>query len=172
MRKFHTAFTLIEMLISVTIFSVMVLYLYRTYSSLNLSNGNLKVEVNKIKKIDAIRKLIFLDTTLALQGKITIVNREKNEDFVFFQSSHSIHRRFNPYIVYMVKNAHLYRLESLKKMESYDLPSDAAFSIDDLGAVKSFRIYKSTTKDLRYLVHIDFVKMDAVLLKILPLNEY
>jgi len=172
MRKLRTAFTLIEMLISITIFSIMMLYLYNTYSSLNISNNNLKTEVDKIKKIDKIRKIIFLDFTLAIKGKVDIQNRDKDEDFVFFQSSHSIHRRFNPYIAYMVKEKHLYRLESLKKISSYELSSDAAFDIEDLGEVKSFRVYKTTKKSQSFLVAIDFVSMDDVLLKVNPLNQY
>jgi prepilin-type N-terminal cleavage/methylation domain-containing protein len=172
MRKLRTAFTLIEMLISITIFSIMMLYLYNTYSSLNISNNNLKTEVDKIKKIDKIRKVIFLDFTLAIKGKVDIQNRDKDEDFVFFQSSHSIHRRFNPYIAYMVKEKHLYRLESLKKISSYELSSDAAFDIEDLGEVKSFRVYKTTKKSQSFLVAIDFVSMDDVLLKVNPLNQY
>ena len=172
MRKLRTAFTLIEMLISITIFSIMMLYLYNTYSSLNISNNNLKTEVDKIKKIDKIRKIIFLDFTLAIKGKVDIQNRDKDEDFVFFQSSHSIHRRFNPYIAYMVKEKHLYRLESLKEISSYELSSEAAFDIEDLGEVKSFRVYKTTKKSQSFLVAIDFVSMDDVLLKVNPLNQY
>lgn len=172
MRIFRTAFTLIEMLISITIFSIMMLYLYNTYSSLNLSNNKLKNEVDKIKKIDKIRKIIFLDYTLAIKGKVEIENRDKDEDFVFFQSSHSIHRRFNPYIVYMLKDKHLYRLESLKKISSYELSSDAEFDIEDLGKVQSFRVYKATKKRQSFLVAIDFASMDDVLLKVNPLNEY
>jgi len=172
MKRFRTAFTLIEMLISITIFSIMMLYLYKTYSSLNISNDNLKIEVNKIQKIDKIRKLVFLDFTLALnKGTVSVDNRDKDEDFVFFQSAHSVHRRFNPYITYIVKEKHLYRLESLKKFDSYEIASDAAFDIDDLGEVESFRVY-TATKRRSLLVAIDFKAMDDVLLKINPLNEY
>jgi hypothetical protein len=128
--------------------------------------------VEKVQKIDKIRKLVFLDFSLALKGNISVINREKNEDFVYFESSHSVHRRFQPYIVYMLKDGHLYRLESLQQIASYELASDAAFDIEDLGEVKSFRVYKTTKKTQSYFVAIDFVKMDDLLLKINPLNEY
>ncbi len=175
MRRLRAAFTLIEMLIAVSIFSIMMLYLYKTYSTLNISNANLKGEVSKIQKIQKIKKLIFLDFTLAIYNPadmIHIDNREKNEDFVVFQTSHSVHRRINPYVTYIVKDKKLYRLESLKKFTSYELPSDAAFDIDELGEVKSFRVYKTTKKTQSYLVAIDFKSMDDILLKVNPLNEY
>ncbi|WP_297442938.1 prepilin-type N-terminal cleavage/methylation domain-containing protein [Sulfurimonas sp.] len=176
MKKFNrTAFTLIEMLVAISIFSIMMLYLYKTYSTVNISNDNLKVEANKIKTIEALKKVVFLDYSLALYKPneiITIDNRESNEDFIHFQSSHSIHRRINPYIIYMVKNKKLYRLESLKKISSYEMSSDAEFDIDFLGDVNSFRVYKSTNKNVVYLIAINFKKMGKVLLKVKPLNEY
>lgn len=174
-KKSRAAFTLIEMLIAISIFAVMMLYLYKTYSSLNISNDNLKVEVNAIEKLQRIKKVIYLDYTLALykpQGMISIDSRERREDFVHFQSSHSIHKRINPYIVYMVKNQKLYRLESLKKITSYEISSDAEFDVDCLGEVNSFRVYKSTHKELAYLIEVNFKKMGNILLKVKPLNEY
>ena len=175
MRRLKAAFTLIEMLIAISIFSIMMLYLYNTYASLNISNENLKGEVQKIQKIQKIKKVVFLDFTLALfdpRGIVHIDNRDKREDFVFFQTSHSLHRRINPYVTYVVKNQILYRLESLKKFDSFELPSDAEFDVDELGDVKSFRVYKTTKKAQSYLVAVDFKEMDDLLLKVNPLNEY
>ena len=175
MRKLRAAFTLIEMMIAISIFSIMMLYLYKSYATLNISNENLKVEVNKIKNMQKIKKVIYLDFTLALYNSrniINIENRDKGEDFVFFQSSHSIHNRINPYITYIMKNEKLYRLESLKRISTYDLASDAEFDIELLGEVNSFKVYKTTNKEASYLVAINFKKMDNILLRINPLNEY
>jgi len=175
MRKLRSAFTLIEMLIAVSILSIMMLYLYKTYATLNISNANLKGEVSKIQKIQKIKKIIYLDFTLAIfnpKGMVMINNREKNEDFVVLQSSHSLHRRVNPYITYIVKNKKLYRLESMKRFTTHELSSDAKFDVDEIGEVKSFRIYKTTKKTQSYLVAISFKSMDDILLKVNPLNEY
>lgn len=175
MKKLRAAFTLIEMMIAISIFSIMTLYLYKTYSSLNIANENLSVEVSKIQKIQKIKKLLYMDFNLALFNEkniINITNRDKGEDFVFFQTSHSVHKRFNPYITYIVKNKKLYRLESLKPIDSYDISRDAAFDVDYLGEVKSFRVYKSTSKNVSYLVAVDFKSMENILLKITPLNSY
>jgi len=175
MKKLRAAFTLIEMLIAISIFSIMTLYLYKTYSSINIANKNLGVEVSKIQKIQKIKKLLYMDFNLALFNEKNIINithKDKGEDFVFFQSSHSVHKRFNPYITYIVKDKKLYRLESLKPIESFDIPRDATFDVDYLGELKSFRVYKSTSKNVSYLVAVDFKSMKNVLLKITPLNSY
>ena len=173
MRLKKDAFTLIEMMISIVILSIMMTFLYKSYASLNLSNDILKKEVQSISNIQKIKKVIYLDFALALYNSTNIQNRETNEDAVFLQSSNSIHQRFNPYIVYMVKENKLYRLESLKEIESYELASDAEFDIDYLGEVEGFRVYRSskTEKEL-YLLHIDFKHLDDVLMKVKVLNEY
>jgi len=175
MKKLRAAFTLIEMLIAISIFSIMTLYLYKTYSSINIANENLGVEVSKIQEIQKIKKLMYMDFNLALFNEkniINIKNRDKGEDFVFFQSSHSVHKRFNPYITYIVKNEKLYRLESLRPIDSFEIGRDVSFDIDYLGEVNSFRVYKSTNKNVSYLVAVDFKSMENILLKITPLNNY
>jgi len=164
-------FTLIEMMVSITILSIMMLFLYKTYSTFNISNNNLKKEVDGFVDMQKVRKVIYLDFTMALSKTIKIQNREKNEDVVFFQTSNSIHRRYNPYVVYKVKDKKLYRLESLKMITSYELPADSEFDIDYLGEVEGFRVYKSSnTKSGNYFINIDFKKFDDVLFKVKVLN--
>ena len=164
-------FTLIEMMISITILSIMMLFLYKTYSTFNISNENLKKELDTTLKIQKIKKTIYLDFTLAQNSSIRIQNREKNEDFIFFQTTNSIHRRYNPYIAYKVKNNKLYRLESLNRLTTYELPADSEFDADFLGEVKSFRVYKSSKKDeSTYVIHIVFKKFNEVLFKVKVLN--
>jgi len=171
MKLNRAAFTLIEMMIAITILSIMMLFLYKSYANLNISNSNLKQETSTLLKIQKIKKVIYLDFLTALYHSTTIVNREKDEDFVVLQTAHSIHKRFNPYISYLVKNKKLYRLESLKKFTEYELASDSEFDIDYIGKVNSFRVYKSKEKEM-FLVHISFKNRGEILLKINPLNEY
>jgi len=168
----RAGFTLIELMIAITILSIIMLFLYKSYATLNISNQNLKFESQSVEMIQKIKKVIYLDYSLALGNSIVIVNREKNEDFVYMQSTHSIHRRFNPYITYMIKGNKLYRLESLKPFKEYRLVSDSDFDVDFIADVKSFRVYKSTnTKINAYLVHINLNSSDEILLKINSLNE-
>lgn len=172
MKLKRAGFTLIELMIAITILSIIMLFLYKSYATLNISNKNLKFESQSVEIIQKIKKVIYLDYSLALANSVVITNREKNEDFVYMQSSHSIHRRFNPYITYMIKEDKLYRLESLKVFKEYQLSSDSEFDIDFIADVKSFRVYKSSdTKKNAYLLHINLESNDEILLKINNLNE-
>jgi len=155
------AFTLIELLVSITILSIMMLFLYRTYAMTNFSNTIFKDESKKIIDIQKIKKVIYLD--FAFASSVTIKVEEKNEDLVKLQSSNSIHQRFNPYITYTVKNKKLYRLESLK---------DSQFDIDYLGEIQRFKVYKSSDKNSNiFLVNIEFKNQQQILLKINNSNK-
>jgi len=166
MRKTKSAFTLLELLISIVILSIMVMYLYHSYNSLNRSNQGLHIQTNKIMKREKIKKLLYLDF-LNAGSSVKITHREKNEDFVVLQTTHSIHRRFHPYVLYMLKEDKLYRLESLKKIASYEIASDALFDVDYLGKCRLLRVYKSSKKDANaYLIHINFKKMEEIILKV------
>ena len=166
------AFTLIELMISISILSIMMLYLYQSYSSFNRSNIIVKKEIEEIVSTQKLKKVLFLDFSLALPQTTTIQNRESNEDFVFLQSTNSIHKRFNPYIAYIVKEKKLYRLESLRAFKAYDISADAFFDIDYIGEVDSFRIYKSSNNQKEaYLIDVDFKNIEDVILKVNVLNN-
>ncbi len=165
------AFTLIEMMISITILSVMMLFLYKTHTTFNISNNNLQQELDTLVKMQKIRKIIYMDFVLARDKSIRIQNRDKNEDALFFQTSNSIHKRYDPHVAYKIKGKKLYRVESLKPIITYDFPIDSEFDIDCLGEVESFRVYQSLNKKQHtYVVHVDFKKFDDILFKIKVLN--
>lgn len=170
MRNFTKAFTLIEMMISITILSIMMLYLYKTNATLHLSNDNLKEESHNVQKLQKIKQVIYLDFLSAVHdgnSSIIVINREKNEDFVSFMSKHSIHQRVNPYLTYIVKNKKLYRLESLKQIKDFEISTEEEFELDSLGDVEIFRLYKSKeNKKNEYLLHIKFNDQQKVILKI------
>ena len=158
------AFTLIELLISIVILSMIMLFLYKTYSMLNRSNLKLKEASTKIVNLQKIKKVIYMDFLFAQQNSVHIKKQDKNEDFAYLQSLNSWHQRCNPFITYIVKNHRLYRLESLTKIKSYDLTRDNQFDIDYLGEIKIFKIYKSSSRN-SYLINIEFKSKDSILIK-------
>jgi len=168
MRK---AFTLIELLISIVILSILMLFLYKSYASLNRSNDTLAQQTQKIKKEELLKKTIYLDFSVAFAATFKTLNQSKTEDVVFLQSSHSVHDRINPYIAYLVKDKILYRLESLKPFKEYPLAADSEFVADTLGRVKTFRLYKSSkAASMIYLLHIVFENKNEILMKLKVLN--
>lgn len=174
MRK---GFTLIEMLISVVILSIMMIFLYQSYASLNRSNIFYKEKTDAISIEQIKKRVMYLDFSLALNKSITILNQEKNEDVVFMQTSNSIHKRLNPYVSYIVNDEKLYRLESLDKILEYPLGNEDQYISDYFGDVDDFRVYKSTQQDANssseiYLLHVNYKEEKDVILKVKVLNDY
>jgi prepilin-type N-terminal cleavage/methylation domain-containing protein len=166
------AFSLIELMISITILALMMIFLYQSYASLNHSNSFYKKEVSSIKSEEILKKVIFLDFSLAMNSSVQVLDQDVKEDIVFMQSANSLHDRFHPYIAYIIKNFKLYRLESLKAFTEYPLPAESEFSADYLGEVNSFRVYPSDSKKSSILlVHVDFKEKEDILLKIKVMNE-
>ena len=163
MRK---AFTLIELMISIVILSIVMVFLYKSYAELNAQNKIYNQASEKIKKIELIKQTLFLDFSLSLKSTTTIIPQDKKVDIVFLQSSHSIHDRINPYIGYIVKENKLYRIESLKVLQKYPIPLDVDYDIDYLGEIKNFRVYLSSTVPNLYLVDLSLKDMGQVLIKI------
>jgi len=169
------AFTLIEMMIAISIFAIVSLFLYKSYYSLNQSNLKYEELLKKSEKFNKIKKTIYLDFTLALSSDISILNQEKIEDVVLFQTTNSIHNRINPYVGYIIKDKTLYRIESLNKL-TYPLDAELDADVDKIAKVKRFRVYKALKKinsfsKTLYLVDIIFENGNRILYKIDSLNN-
>ncbi|MDF1877747.1 prepilin-type N-terminal cleavage/methylation domain-containing protein [Sulfurimonas sp. SAG-AH-194-L11] len=163
------AFTLIELLISIIILTILMLFLYKSYANLNRSNALLNEEVQKISKIQKIKRTLILDFTRALS--VNILPQDTKIDIGFLQTTHSLYKRINPYVGYIVKDEKLYRIESFKVLREFPLVADSEFVVEELGEIKIFRIYKSgDAKVNSYLVHLLFKDTTEILLKLNPLD--
>jgi len=166
------AFTLVELLISIIILSFLMTALYKSYASLNASNSIYKNKSDDIKSIELKRKTIYLDLSLAIPKSLIYLDRDTKKDIISFQTINSVHKRFNPYITYIVKDSILYRLESLTKIKIFPFNSDFNGNVDNLGEVDEFKIYKSKSKsDESYLVNIVFKNNAKILLKVKVLSQ-
>jgi len=170
----RSAFTLIELLISISILSILMLALYKAYDTLNISNNIYKEKTKKIQTLSLKKRTIHLDFALSLKddanATLKYLDQDIKEDIVTFQSSNSIHRRYNPYLTYFVKNDKLYRIESLQKIEKYPFEDFITANIDELGKVDKFKIFKSK-KDESFLIDVRFKDEDNILMKVKSLNE-
>ena len=162
------AFTLIELLISIVILSILMLFLYKSYANLNKSNQSISREIQKVQRIQEIKKTLYMDFNLAFKGSIEILHQDKSTDILFMQTRYSLHKRVNPYVAYIFKDKKLYRLESLRVYKEYPLSSKADFVSDYVAEVKSFRVYKS--KKSSYLIDLRVSNKEELLLKVKPLN--
>lgn len=162
----RAAFTLIEMMIAITLFSVVMIFLYQSMATLDKSNRFYGNRLDDIKTQQSLLKTLYLDLSLAVANSAEINSVDKNEDMVFMQTSHVIHTHVMPYVIYFVKNKHLYRVESADKL-AYPFESNINALIDDFGEVKKFRLYKNST---HFLLHLNIDGKEDTLLKIRYLN--
>ena len=167
MKKQSSAFTLIELMISVSILALIMLFMYKSVDQLQSSNRFYAKKIAIIDKKEKIKKLFFLDFTLIVDKKYRSELVEKNEERVFFQTQNSIHHRYNPYIAYLVTEKHLYRVESSLPL-MYPLSNGLDIDVDDLGKVDGFRVYNNA-KSYKLL----YTKIDGseYLMKIHSLNN-
>ena len=159
------AFTLIEMMIAITLFSVVMIFLYQSMATLDKSNRFYSDKLQEISTEQALFKTIYLDLSLSVANNGVVNNIDKNVDMVFLQTTHVVHTHVMPYIVYFVKEKHLYRVESATKL-SYPFESNINVLIDDFGEVQKFRLYKNST---HFLLHLNIDGNDN-LIKIRHLN--
>ncbi|MGB5964808.1 MAG: prepilin-type N-terminal cleavage/methylation domain-containing protein [Sulfurimonadaceae bacterium] len=162
----RNGFTLIEMMIAITLFSVVMIFLYQSMATLDKSNQFYSDKLQSISTEQSLFKTLYLDLSLSESNSGEINNINKNEDMVFLQTSHVVHTHVMPYVVYFVKENHLYRVESASKL-SYPFESNINALIDDFGEVKKFRLYKNST---HFLLHLNINGKEENLLKIRHLN--
>ena len=149
------AFTLMEMLIAVTILSLITIFLYRTFASLAHSNDFYAKELALTSHEQKVANTLYLDLTLGIPASLKLININKNSDVLLMQSKHSIHRQIKPYIAYIIKENHLWRIEASEPL-SYPLSEETQMLIDDLGEASVFRAYQ---KDNATLVHLEQKEM-------------
>ena len=165
------AFTLIELMISIMILSILMLFLYKSYSDLNRSNRQYTSALESLNEKELLKKAIYLDLLMASKSHMIIQNIDREFDLISFKTKHSLHRRVEPYVCYIIKDKVLYRLESLLQITSIDINRDIAFDIDRVAKVKKFRIFGTRGKDKElYLLNMRLENNEQILLKVKVLN--
>jgi len=165
------AFTLIELMISIMILSMLMLFLYKSYSDLNRSNSSYTEAVKKLQRDALVKKTLYLDLLMASKKRMIIQNIDREFDLVSFETKHSLHRRINPFVAYIIKDGILYRLESLLQVTSIDINRDIAFDVDKIAKVKKFKLFGTRdNKKEFYLLDMRLENKEDILLKIRLLN--
>jgi prepilin-type N-terminal cleavage/methylation domain-containing protein len=163
------AFTLLEMMVSIVIFSLISVYLYQSLATLRQSNSFYADELKQIEDRNRIIKTLFLDLSLSAKGTVEISKEEKQVDFIFMQTSHSVHRRIMPYVGYIVRKGTLYRIESPLKIGRPIEVTDHII-VDKIAPVEIFRLYPR--QDQRYfLLNIKFKGDAEQFVKVQALNH-
>lgn len=116
------AFTLIELVIAIAIFSIIVVYMTKAASTTSKSSAAYERVYQRVNKTQKVKKLLYNDifNQVDITSTPTISNEDKTYNDTTYKTSrycirtnNSLHDLVQPYICYMVKNGTLYRLESL-----------------------------------------------------------
>ena len=159
-------FTLIEMMIAISLFTVVMIFLYQAMATVDKSNRFYGDKLESIIRAQKLTKTLYLDLSLSVPNSGEINSVERNVDMLFIQTSHVVHTHVMPYVVYYVKDKHLYRIESAQKL-SYPFDSNINVNIDNFGPIHTFRIYKNST---HFLLHLSNDGKKDNLMKVRYLN--
>ena len=156
------AFSLVEIIISITLFSIIMLFLYQTLDMTKKTNTFYDDKFELLDKQNRIKKIFFLDMIHSENKGIPILDREQNA-ILSFSSTNTYHNPFFTNITYMVsREKNLLRIESKMKFDKEKL-SDNFFQntyIDILYKdVEKFEVVKSDKKTSFYIKKSDNQKV-------------
>jgi len=157
------AFTLVELMIAVILFSIIVTFLYESVAQLQRSNEQLLTQTHKVDKREAILKLLYNDFINA--RSITVVEKLTSTDTIRVQSYNSLYEMSEPYIYYKVYKGEntLRRIESPVEELNYE---QNLYRFDTLSTgVSFFKVYESKG---HYLIYLKLEGAEDIYLDIYP----
>lgn len=108
-------FTLLEVLISITIFMIILVFLYKVLDDIKVLDKKFEQHLYTNETINSIYKIIAEDIAES-KGAISLSLDRDNNAIVIFQSNNSFHNPFYSNLTYMISsNNNLVRIESQEK---------------------------------------------------------
>jgi len=148
------AFTLIELIISIIIFSLILTFLYSTVNNLNLSNEFYRAKKVEFDEKEKLVKLLYLDISKAKEVKI-LNPLDRQFSIVSIKETQSIYGPSRANVLWFVnKNENI-----LSRIESYDeIKNDGVFlGNEQLGIIplgskcETFKLFKQQNGTILYL---------------------
>ena len=118
------AFTLVEVLISITLFSIILLFMYKTLDMTNFSNKLFEDKIEKNMLQNSMKQILIEDILEAS----SVLNLDETAEFLLLeiQSNNMYHDVFYKYIYYLVsREKNLLRIESLNKINFKNLTHES-----------------------------------------------
>lgn len=108
------AFTIIELVIAVAIFSIIIVYMYQAVNTTKKGNEVYKKHHEMIAENENAKRVFYND----IFNQVDPYKDISFQDNIFYiRSNNSLHGIVAPYIAYMLKSKNLIRIESLKKIK-------------------------------------------------------
>jgi len=148
MRQEKSAFTLVEVLISITLLSLVLMALYKSSDLLRRSNMHLYHHLEHISDAMKGSQVLYLDL-LQADNNISILHREKKFDQLTIEKTeHSLYGLAPVKVTWLIykENNTLLRIEGTK----YELPlrEDENVEVDNVSEhIELFKFYKNKKKN-------------------------
>jgi prepilin-type N-terminal cleavage/methylation domain-containing protein len=128
------AFTLIEIIVSITIFSIVILFLYQALDITKNSNKFYSEKLTQKEENNQIKKLLFLDT---INGKISKISKDRNNNSILqITTTNTYHNPFHQNITYFLsREKNLIRIESKNEFNK-DKLNDEFFDNANIDIIK------------------------------------
>jgi len=139
------SFTLLEVLISITLTVFIFTAIFEILHSLKITENSFLKKVHD--KHDLFVKAIYYDLLNAKNIKI-IKTQNPDVDKIYLQTSNSLYGFYEPYVVWVVKKGILFRIED---KDAINLPGDYKYFDEFAKDVKIFKIYKKDDKYFLFL---------------------
>jgi len=158
MKNIKRSFTLIEVIISITLFSIIIVFLYSTLNITQKSNQVFKDELNKnIAKEDI--KFIFFEDLINSKNSIKIYEDKDKNTILTFSTNNTFHNPFYTNITYLLsRKNNLLRIESNLPYDSkkiYQFKDNENRYIDKISSdIKLFKVYHDNKNNKKYTIYI------------------
>ena len=168
------AFTLVEVLISITLFMIMVLFLYKTLDQTKHSNNIFAKKEQSVKEINTLYKIFLEDIAEASTVKIAY-DRDSNT-ILKVVTDNTYHQAYFNNITYLISsNSKLVRIESKDEFKMSDTPYDfyennASYIDILLNDIEFFDVQENSKKD-EYVFAIKQKNKDRILFKTFKLRS-
>ncbi len=159
-KRFVLGFTLIEVMISVALFSIIILFLYQTIDMNQKSNSFYEEKLTTYKNQDDLKFIMYEDIFGNTENNASILfkNDKNNNTILRLQTSNTFHNPFFNNVTYFLgKEGELFRVESKDYFNTenlYDVLKNSYIDIVFSG-VEKFRVIKKE-KENKFAVYIRF----------------
>jgi len=124
------AFTLIETIIAITLFMLVVMFLYNAIDKLKNENELISNKVTKFNQNEQLVKVLFLDIFEAKDVAIKTNSKNQNIDKITLTTKNSLYHNYYPKIEYFVNK------------DNFLIRKESNFE-DNITKAKIFKVYKS-----------------------------
>ncbi|MDX9742747.1 MAG: prepilin-type N-terminal cleavage/methylation domain-containing protein [Arcobacteraceae bacterium] len=153
-------FTLLEVMISVALFSIIIVFLYHTIDINAKSNQLYEEKLSGYKSQDDVKFILYEDIfgNTSVDANTTTLNDKNNNTILHLKTDNTFHNPFFNHITYFLgKDGELFRIESKEYFNGekvYEMLKDSYVDIV-LSGVEKFRVRQKGNEN-KFAVYIKF----------------